>query len=374
MRIAVFHNLPLGGARRTLLEQMKGLSKKHTLDLYEFENNNESFMDLSKFADRVYKYDFQLENNYPGFINRLVRDYKNFISLYFVHKKIAADIDKRRYEVVFVHTDKYTESPYILRFLKTPNIYHCHELLRIAYEKVLAFDEDVFIVKKWYENTTRLIRKYIDKTNARSAYIIVTSSIYIKDKVKKIYRKAAVCLHLGVDTKVFKPNNFKRDDYILYIGGRNKLKGYDLVHQLKKLLSKEIKIKELGFLKADTLIKNDTKLAETYSKALITLCPARSEPMGLVQLESMACGTPVVAVNEGGYRESIVDGITGYLLPRDAKVFADKIKYLIGNPKLVDKMGKAGRQHIEKRFTWEGHVRKLEKLLIKVANEKKIYK
>src|SRR5205823_1775237 len=59
---------------------------------------------------------------------------------------------------------------------------------------------------------------------------------------------------------------------------------------------------------------SDGDLATTYRQALATVCAARNEPFGLTALESMACGTPVVAIRDGGYPETVVDGETGLLV------------------------------------------------------------
>src|SRR3989344_1333794 len=132
MKIAVFHNLPLGGARRTLYEQIKNLSKRHTIDLYEIGYENH-LLEANEFVKFRKKYDFTLENNIPGIFNRLIKDYRNFISLRNLQRKIAGEIDSKNYDICLVHSDIYTESPFILRYLKTPSVYHCHELLRLVY-------------------------------------------------------------------------------------------------------------------------------------------------------------------------------------------------------------------------------------------------
>jgi len=92
MKIAVFHNLPLGGARRTLYEQIKNLSKRHTIDLYEIGYENH-LLEANEFVKFRKKYDFTLENNIPGIFNRLIKDYRNFISLRNLQRKIAGEID-----------------------------------------------------------------------------------------------------------------------------------------------------------------------------------------------------------------------------------------------------------------------------------------
>jgi len=62
---------------------------------------------------------------------------------------------------------------------------------------------------------------------------------------------------------------------------------------------------------------SDLELIERYRRAALCLLTSRLEPLGLTAMEAAACGTPVVAVCEGGYRETVVDGTTGLLADRD---------------------------------------------------------
>ncbi|MCX7999526.1 MAG: glycosyltransferase family 4 protein, partial [Leptospiraceae bacterium] len=110
----------------------------------------------------------------------------------------------------------------------------------------------------------------------------------------------------------------------------------------------------------------DNELVMLYNKAKLTAIAHIMEPFGLVAIESMACETPVVAVREGGLRESIIDGVTGLLTNRVEKEFAEAIQYILENSDVADKMGKEGRKRVEKYFTWEKCAENLEKNLMRV--------
>jgi glycosyltransferase involved in cell wall biosynthesis len=77
----------------------------------------------------------------------------------------------------------------------------------------------------------------------------------------------------------------------------------------------------------------------------------------------MACGTPVVGVNEGGVKESVVHEQTGLLVDRDADRFADAIKKLILNPRLAKAYGQSGRKHVQENWTWAQSTSKVEQHL-----------
>jgi len=192
MKIAVFHNLPFGGAKRVLYEELKALSKKHEVYLYQLSGEKDDVFDFRKYTKEFHEFKFSLANEFPGFLNRLYSDYKKFFVLKKLHKAIAREIDSSNFDVVLIHPDHYIQAPFLLRYLKTKKIYYCHELLRIAYEKQFTFDKNVILLKKWYEKIIRLIMKNIDKTNARFANIILTNSAYTKQNIKNAYQKEAI--------------------------------------------------------------------------------------------------------------------------------------------------------------------------------------
>ncbi|MHA1627091.1 MAG: glycosyltransferase [Candidatus Asgardarchaeia archaeon] len=78
----------------------------------------------------------------------------------------------------------------------------------------------------------------------------------------------------------------------------------------------------------------------------------------------MSQETPVIASNDGGARYTVIDGETGYLVdPNDAHSFAEKTAYLLDNPEMREEMGKKGRRHVLRNFTWEKHFRDWDRLI-----------
>ncbi len=105
-----------------------------------------------------------------------------------------------------------------------------------------------------------------------------------------------------------------------------------------------------------------------FNAASVFVCPSIYEPMGIVNLEAMACETPVVATATGGIPEVVADGSTGILVPIDpdpadpygaprdpaafAASFADSVNALLGDPSRRALMGKAGRERAVEHFSW----------------------
>jgi glycosyltransferase involved in cell wall biosynthesis len=365
MKIAVYHNLPSGGAKRILYEQIKGLSKDHQIYLYELTTNKEDFLDISKFCIKTYKYRFNVKSNLQGPFKRLDEDFRKKVILKYLHRKIASDIDQAVYNIVIAHTDVYTESPFLLRYLKTPSIYYCEELLRIAYEPELTMDGKIGPVNKLYEKLIRNIGKSIDKKNARSADLILTTSNFMKSKILSAYGKDAHVCYPGVDTDIFKPQHIKHQNKILFIGNKNKIDGYFLVKKALSLINKEIRpqLKVLSFSSNGPIIKNDKELVKEYSSSLCTVCTDIAEPFGLKVIESLSCGTPVIAVDEGGYKETVDDSKTGYLIKRDPKILRDLIVKLYKNPPLVKRMSNYSIGYVKNNWNWTNHNNCLNKIL-----------
>jgi alpha-maltose-1-phosphate synthase len=95
-------------------------------------------------------------------------------------------------------------------------------------------------------------------------------------------------------------------------------------------------------------------VVQLYSHAACFVCPSVYEPFGIINLEAMACGTPVVASAVGGIPEVVVDGETGLLVrPGDPEALADALARLLADPGRGAAMGRAGRRRVEELFAWE---------------------
>jgi starch synthase len=113
---------------------------------------------------------------------------------------------------------------------------------------------------------------------------------------------------------------------------------------------------------------------QLYSHCTVFCCPSVYEPFGIINLEAMACGAPVVASATGGILEVVVDAAnasnpepTGYLVPfaadavtgfpsdadKFARDLAQKIQLLMNDPEVCKRFGEAGRKRVERMFSWD---------------------
>ena len=112
---------------------------------------------------------------------------------------------------------------------------------------------------------------------------------------------------------------------------------------------------ELGV--ADRVIcvgmRQASELRHYYGAGDVAVTTPWYEPFGLTPLEAMACGRPVIGAQVGGIASTVLDGVTGFLVPpRDPAALAARLCCLRDRPRLSDALGAAARRHVERDFTW----------------------
>jgi len=106
------------------------------------------------------------------------------------------------------------------------------------------------------------------------------------------------------------------------------------------------------------------QLAACYAACEMFALPSRGEGFGLVYLEAMACGKPVIGGAHGGAPEVISDGVTGYLVQHgDAVQLATSIETLLANPEMAKEMGRRGKERVENEFRFNAFAKSLKKIL-----------
>ena len=400
MRLAIYENLPPGGALRTSYEIGLRLMKRgHEIDLYRLN----TYMDKGPFDLAACGVTTRVTPYHPllGTLQGRLRDghlaprsYTLFGPLKRVHRALAAEMSSRAYDAVLVHPDAMTHAPYVLRWLATvPTIYYCQEPPRFATERAvldehrrnLAGSPPGVGVARSLEDRLVLGRLADeDLRSTRHATVVAVNSVYSRERAWAAYALNAVVCYLGIDPKVFKPaaDAPPMRQELLAVGSPTGSKNYELVvaalgrlpldarPALRVVTPRPGGAEWLQRLAAEKGVQltvdvglSEPALIERYQQALATVCAARLEPFGLTAIESMACGTPVVAIREGGFRESVIDGKTGILVDPEPAALAEGIARLAADPARAVRMGKAGRDDVVARWTWERTVDQMEQIL-----------
>jgi starch synthase len=244
------------------------------------------------------------------------------------------------------------------------------------------------------------VSSWAERTAYENAARIIAVSHGMRSDVLSAYPNVdpdrVVVVHNGIDTDVYRPdlNDDALDQigvdksrpYVLFVGRITRQKGIvHLVNAARRfqddvqlvLCASSPDTKEIGEetsaavdqLRAERgdssviWVKEQVArpaLIQLFSHALSFVCPSIYEPLGIVNLEAMACETAVVASAVGGIPEVVVDGETGLLVPYDAAeprafehAFADAVNALAADPGRARVMGTAGRARAVSNFGWD---------------------
>ena len=249
---------------------------------------------------------------------------------------------------------------------KYPTLLTVHD---IAAEKIKFVDG--------YRFLTRLITIPHEKHVLSKIQNVIVCSQFNKDIINNMASSKVYVIPNGVNPpniQNIQSRSFSTKNSIFYVGMLLKSKGVDILISAIPIIKKSIPdvcLNIAGAGKEETNLKNLVKelnieenvkflgfITEeekySYYKSIdIFVLPSLFEPFGLVLLEAMSCGKPVVASNVGGVPYIAEDGKTGLLFESEnVKDLAEKVIMLLRDEELREKMGKAGRERA-KEFTWE---------------------
>ncbi len=309
MKVALVHDhlAQDGGAEKVLkvLQEMFPEAPTYTL-LYD-----------AKSAHPV----FRGKDIRTSFIQRLpfgVRKYQ----WYFALMPLATEsYDLSEYDVVISSSSAFAKG-----VITAPNALHicyCHTPTRYLWTDTHSYVQDLRVprIVKWViPFFLNRIRTW-DRMAADRVDIFVANSKTVQDRIKKYYRRDSTIIYPPVELKKFTPKTKAGGSYFLAGGRLVSYKRFDLIVQAFNRLGMPLKIfgtgPELDKLKAMAKkhiefvgYASDEQQAELYRNARAFINP-QVEDFGITPIESMACGTPVLAYSQGGACETVVEGVTG---------------------------------------------------------------
>ena len=227
--------------------------------------------------------------------------------------------DLSKYDLVISNTTMAAKG--VITKPETIHISYCHTPPRYLWDSAVDPRAKAGRLGKLRAKIAHEMRIW-DRVAADRVDYFLANSHYIARRIKKFYSRDSVVIYPPVDIENFKISESNgRGDHYLYVGRLINYKKCDLVIQAFNKLGLPLRIvgdgpdeKKLRHL-ADKNVefvgpKTNADLVKEYQQAQALIFPAE-EDFGIVPIEAMACGTPVIAFNKGGVTETVIDGKTG---------------------------------------------------------------
>lgn len=353
------HNInERGGAEKVILK----IAQRYDATIYTLGYNKEGTFEEFRDVDiKVFSSKGKLSKLFPPRVANAIYYGYNFYNL-----KIAED-----YDVINPHM---SPSEWVRN--NNPRVlWYCHTPPRELYDSTVANLRQRPLKEKILYRYFSNVYKGMEKKIVKRIEAIATNSENTKARIRDAFHASATVINPGIDYKDFTSKGDER--YFLYpsriaeqkrqeyaieaferFARQSKDKRYKLV--LAGSLSRrysdfEEYYSKLKAMKAKNVVfrlnPSNRELRELYSRCTAVLVSAINEDFGIVPLEGMASSKPVIAVNEGGFRETLVDGKTGFLVDSPSQM-AEKMKFVVEHGPIAKRMGKDGRKRVEHNYSW----------------------
>ncbi|MGW1393634.1 glycogen synthase [Streptomyces nigra] len=247
------------------------------------------------------------------------------------------------------------------------------------------------------------LSSWAERTAVESADAVIAVSGAMREDILGCYPALAPdrvhVVHNGIDTALYRPDprtdalaRFGLDadrPYVLFVGRITRQKGVPQLLRAVRHIDPSVQVvlcagapdtpeidrefrdlyEELSRVRAGVhwipQMLPRPEVIQLLTHATVFVCPSVYEPLGIVNLEAMACGTPVVASRVGGIPEVVEDGVTGLLVPLDDDFewgLARALDAVAGDPEAARRMGEAGRERAVGEFGWDAVARRTVRL------------
>jgi glycosyltransferase involved in cell wall biosynthesis len=412
MRIAVWHNLPSGGGKRALYYHVRGLVERgHTVEAWCPSTSDRNYLPLSHLITEhvlPINIDQQTKSVTPPSVLGLYSEQLRLAKAQDEHCRACADeINRRDFDILFANTSIINSVSSIGRYVKTKKALYLQEPGRGLYEAIGGGLPWIAIpaqsrpwmhlsYMRWFlRNLISVQRLRVlardERVNASAFDLILVNSYFSRESLLRIYGLDPVVCYLGVDTELFVKRDYAKESFVVSLGELVPLKNVEFI--IKAIAAIEVPRPRLVWIAnwipnrgSESYYEDmrrlaescgvgfevrrhidDHELVEILNRALTMAYAPRLEPFGLAPLEANACGLPVVAVAEGGVRETIIDGVNGILVQQQPQMMADAIKRLMQDKELSAELGENGWKIAQEKWSMNAAVDRLERQLIKAA-------
>lgn len=403
MKIAVWHNLPSGGGKRALYYHVRGLlARGHTVESWCPPTADQSYLPLGELlAEHVRPFDWQprAEQKLTAKLKTLRLDMLARVEALDRHCRLCADeINRGDFDLLFANSSLYQSVSSIGRYVRLPKVIYLGEPTREFFEAMpdplwqapppaesylsAGFLRDY--LKDVYRTQSLRVMLREEVRNAKAFDAILVNSFYSRESILRAYGLDAKVCYLGVDAEKFVELNLPRENFVVGLGAFVRLKNVEFALRAVGSVARERRPRlvwignaaDPSYLEAmkrlaaalevdfQPLVKiDDGELVRVLNRAALMIYCSRLEPFGFAPLEANACGLPVLAVAEGGVRESIVDGQNGLLVDNDPREMARAITRLLDDPPYARRLGQNARRLAVERWSVEACVERIERKL-----------
>ena len=408
MRIAVWHNLPSGGGKRALYYHVRGLIERgHSVEAWCPSTSDRNYLPLSELiTEHVLPIDIGQKGKSVARspLLGLHGDQLRRAKALDEHcRQCAYEINCRNFDILFANSSIIQAVSSIGRYVKAKKVLYLQEPNRWLYEAGeggLPWVAIPAATRSWMR--PRYIRWFLwnlidtqrlrvlardERLNASAFDLILVNSYFSRETLLRVYGLDSTVCYLGVDTQLFVNHQHARENFVVGVGQLTPSKNVEFVIKaVAKIGIPRPRLVWIANMGADWYYEKMRSLAESYevtfearasiddnelvdilNRATAMVYAPRLEPFGLAPLEANACGLPVVAVAEGGVRETIIDGVNGFLVQHQPQMMAQAIQRLAHDKDLAAQLSKNGSKIVQEKWSVNSAVERLERQLTQAA-------
>lgn len=411
LRIAVWHNLLSGGAKRALFDHIKGLvGFGHHIEVWSPPTADIDYLSLREFGlHHINDLEYPSGPKRLKQINSFFSEHDQILSRLNAldsHCKICADeINSGRFDILFANSSSILYNTPIGRYVNIPSIIYLQEPYRWLYEALpklpwIAIEKPKSIlrwsaIKQYLTDhfTTYALRVQAreELVNAKKFDKILVNSFFSRESVTRAYGLDSKVCYLGIDASLFNLSNMPKQGYVVGLGGLYPLKrpelAIDAIASIEKgkrpslvwvgNFADEYYKRQVILYAKDKLVDlklligiSDEQLIDILQRAAVMIYTPLLEPFGYAPLEANACGTAVVGISEGGIRETIHNNINGTLLQDcQAEQIGNAILAYTSDLSYAANMGICARNYIVDKWSLSVAQKRLESELLTIVQE-----
>ncbi|HEX8393768.1 MAG TPA: glycosyltransferase family 4 protein [Longimicrobium sp.] len=400
MRIAVWNNLPSGGGKRALYQQVRGLLERgHEIASWTLSTADRAYLPLDSLVREHVVPFVDAEPRGRGRVARLLGGSNTARRIARMHEaceRCGREMRERGVDLVFAASCRFYGIPFIGLHSGLPTVAYVQEPNRVLYEAGHLGGEMLpWVAPPAGDGPRARLRRAVElemaALGAREEWravhaldLLLVNSRFSRESFLRAYGVESRVCYLGIDTGLFRPLGLPRERYILGLGSFDSIKRVDLAVRSVALLPEPrpplVWICNSGdpaytastvglarHLGVELRIRTgvpDGEVVQLLNQASLLLYTSRLEPFGYAPLEANACGTPVVAVAEGGVRETVADGVNGLLAEPDPALLARAMSRLLGDTDALEAAGRRASEHVASEWSLEASMDRLEANLV----------